>query len=268
MGVDPCAYLDAVCGIARAAGQRILEVYERAFTIAHKDDRSPLTEADCLAHGVIAESLARLAPGVPLLSEESDEADYAARAAWQRFWLVDPLDGTKEFIHRNGEFTVNIALIENRRAVLGVVYVPVLRTMYFACAGRGAFKQEGDAAARPIRGRRYDGGNKPVVVASRSHPGEHLAAFLASLGPHDTVSLGSSLKFCLVAEGAADVYPRLGPTMEWDTAAAQCVVEAAGGSVTDPARRPLTYNKADLHNPWFIVSGPGGYDWHRHLPAV
>jgi len=265
--MNRCDYVNAVCDIARAAGRRILAVYERGFTVERKDDRSPLTEADRAAHDVISADLLALTPDIPVLSEESAKADYAGRAGWKRFWLVDPLDGTKEFINRNGEFTVNIALIENGRAVLGVVYVPVATLIYYACAGQGAYKQQGEAEARPVRVRRFNGG-KPIVVASRSHAGPETEAFLKSLGEHDIVSMGSSLKLCLVAEGAADVYPRLGPTMEWDTAAAQCVVEVAGGSVTDLGRRSLVYNKSDLHNPWFIVSGAGGYDWHRHLPSA
>ena len=263
----PCDHLEAVCNIARAAGRRILEVYERDFKVEHKEDRSPLTEADRASHELISARLQALTPEVPVLSEESARADYEKRADWRRFWLVDPLDGTKEFINRNGEFTVNIALIEGQRPVLGVVYVPVTSLTYFACAGRNAFKQRGENEAQVIRARTYDGG-KPIVVASRSHAGKETAAFLADIGAHDVISMGISLKFCLVAEGAADVYPRLGPTMEWDTAAAQCVVETAGGRVTDLERRPLVYNKPDLHNPWFLVSGAGGYDWYRHLPAV
>ena len=264
---SPGEHLEAVCGIARAAGRRILDVYARDFKVEHKADRSPLTEADRAAHEVIAAQLRSLTPSIPVLSEESAEVDYEKRAPWKRFWLVDPLDGTKEFVNRNGEFTVNIALIEDRRPVLGVVYAPVPGLIYYAAAGRSAFKQQGDGAARAIRPRGFDGG-KPIVVASRSHAGKETEAFLKNIGAHDIVSLGSALKLCLIAEGAADVYPRLGPTMEWDTAAAQCVVETAGGRVTDLNRRPLVYNKPDLHNPWFIVSGAGDYDWYRHLPSA
>lgn len=263
---DPCRYLDDACAIAIEAGRCILEVYEREFSITHKDDDSPLTEADRVSHELIAAHLRALVPALPLLSEESASADYAARANWKRFWLVDPLDGTKEFISRNGEFTVNIALIEDGRPVLGVVHVPVRGETYFACRGHGALLQTSGHRPRPIRTRRFTGRN-PIVVASRSHAGKETSAFLQSLGAYDVVSMGSSLKFCLVAAGAADVYPRLGPTMEWDTAAAQCVVEEAGGRVLDVRGRPLTYNKADLHNPWFIVSGAGDHDWNRHLPT-
>ncbi len=262
---DPCQYLDGVRAIALEAGRCILDVYERGFDVAEKADGSPLTAADRGAQEVIAAGLKRLSPDVPLLSEESAAAAFEERRAWARFWLVDPLDGTREFVSRNGEFTVNIALIEAGRPVLGVVYVPVLGMTYYACCGHGAFKHKGAEEPRALRARPSPNG-KPIVVMSRSHPGAFLAAFLARIGAHDTVSMGSSLKFCLVAEGAADLYPRLGPTMEWDTAAAQCVVEEAGGRVVDRDGQALTYNKRDLHNPWFVVSGPGAGDWLKHLP--
>ena len=264
---NPCVHLEAVREIAHEAGRRILDVYERGFTVEHKEDRSPLTEADRAAHEIITSQLQALTPDIPVLSEESAAVDYATRAGWKRFWLVDPLDGTKEFINRNGEFTVNIALIEGNRPVLGVVYVPVPALTYYACAGQGAHKQKGECAIQPVRVRRFDGG-KPMVVASRSHAGPETEAFLRNIGEHDVVSMGSALKLCLVAEGTADVYPRLGPTMEWDTAAAQCVVEAAGGRVTDLNRQPLVYNKPSLLNPWFLASAAGDYDWYRHLPAA
>lgn len=258
-------YLDDVRSIAVDAGRQILAVYEREYSVTHKKDNSPLTEADRVAHDLIEARLGKLMPPIPVLSEESAAADYAARAEWQRFWLVDPLDGTKEFISRTGEFTVNIALIENGRPVLGVVHVPVRDETYWACRGRGASRQVGNKGTERISARRFDGGTA-TVVASRSHGNKETADFLESLGKYDVASMGSSLKFCLVAAGTADVYPRLGPTMEWDTAAAQCVVEEAGGRVTDLDGRPLSYNKTDLHNPWFIVSGAGDYDWTRHLP--
>ncbi len=256
--------LSAVCDIARDAGRVILDVYERGFSVEQKEDRSPLTEADRAAHEIVCAKLEALTPGIPVLSEESAKGDYEKRAGWKRFWLVDPLDGTKEFISRNGEFTVNIALIDGNKPVLGVVYVPVAGLAYFACAGAGAFKQKGEREALAIKARRFAGG-KPMVVASRSHAGPETEAFLRNLGEHEVVSMGSAIKLCLVAEGTADVYPRLGPTMEWDTAAAQCVVETAGGRVTDLNRQPLAYNKFSLLNPSFLVSGAGNYDWYRHL---
>lgn len=267
MDFNPCDHLEAVREIAHVAGRRILDVYERDFEVEQKEDRSPLTEADRAAHEIITTQLQLLTPDIPVLSEESAKQSYEMRAGWKRFWLVDPLDGTKEFISRNGEFTVNIALIEGQRPVLGVVYVPVPALTYFACVGQGASKQKGECAMEAIHARRYAGG-KPMIVASRSHAGPETRAFLQNLGEHDVVSMGSALKFCLVAEGTADVYPRLGPTMEWDTAAAQCVVEAAGGRVTDLNRRPLAYNKPSLLNPSFLVSSAGDYDWYRHLPTL
>jgi len=263
--MNPCELLDPVRHIAFGAGRSILDVYEQGFTVEGKNDNTPLTEADRLSNEYILRELKNLTPDVPVLSEESKPAGAEERAGWTHFWLVDPLDGTKEFISRNGEFTVNIALIEGHRPVLGVVYVPMVGVCYSACRGGGAFKQKSECRPDPIRVRTYVGA-KPIVVASRSHAGAETQAYLASLGEHDTVTMGSSLKFCLVAEGTADVYPRLGPTMEWDTAAAQCVVEEAGGRLIDAQGQPLTYNKPDLRNPWFIACGAGEADWVRHLP--
>jgi 3'(2'), 5'-bisphosphate nucleotidase len=263
---DLPALLEPVCAIARQAGEQILKIYNSDFTVEDKADGSPLTAADRAAHQTIVEALATLTPSMPILSEEASTVDYGERSQWQRYWLVDPLDGTKEFVKRNGEFTVNIALIENQRPVLGVVYVPVSGVIYFGCRGSGAFKQKRDSAAVPITVQTYQGG--PVrVVASRSHASPALQQFLAAVGDVETISMGSSLKLCLVAEGAADVYPRLGPTSEWDTAAAQAVVETAGGKVTDIDGEPLAYNKTDILNPWFVVSD-GKTDWTRFLNAL
>jgi 3'(2'), 5'-bisphosphate nucleotidase len=261
---DECGYLDAVRDIAMDAGRTILNVYERDFTASTKADGSPLTEADRAAHELIVARLGALTPDIPVLSEESAAIAYEERACWGRFWLVDPLDGTKEFIKRNGEFTVNIALISGDEPLLGVVHVPVSGATYSACRGVGAFLQAPGQAARAIAAGSYAGG-RARVVASRSHAGDSLRAYLdrlaAAEGEFDTVAMGSSLKLCLVAENRADVYPRLGPTSEWDTAAAQCVVEVAGGRVTDVHGQRLRYNKTSLLNPWFIVSGAGDYDW-------
>lgn len=267
---DSCKYLEEVVVIATDAGRRILEVYERSYDVSDKRDGSPLTEADSLANTLIVERLAGMTPDIPILSEESAAVDYAERSHWHTFWLVDPLDGTKEFINHNGEFTVNIALIVQGRPVLGVVYVPVKDTTYLACVGLGAFKQVA-RQRHVIHASSYTGG-KATVVASRSHRGDKLEDFLARLkkreGGYETASMGSSLKLCLVAESKADVYPRLGPTSEWDTAAAQCVVEVAGGHVTDMHGKPLRYNKPDLLNPWFLVSGAGDYDWSGYVEGL
>jgi 3'(2'), 5'-bisphosphate nucleotidase len=264
---SPANWLDDVAAIAAAAARRILEIYNGPFDVELKGDNSPLTQADRAAHELIAARLAALTPDIPVLSEESARIEYAQRAGWTRFWLVDPLDGTKEFIKRNGEFTVNIALIENGQPVLGVVQVPVTGVLYLGVQGAGAWKVEG-GQRRPIRVRAYRGGHA-TVVASRSHRGEALDRFLARLeareGAYDTASLGSSLKLCMVAEGAADIYPRLGLTSEWDTAAAHCVVECAGGQVVNLEGRPLVYNKPDILNPWFLVMGGGDYNWRALL---
>ncbi len=253
--------LDATA-IARAAGLRILEVYESDFAVEHKDDDSPLTAADMAAHRAIVSALGDLDPAVPILSEESAHIPWDTRRAWRRYWLVDPLDGTREFVKRNGEFTVNIALVEDGRPVLGVVHAPVGGYTVVGERDVGAWRM--DVETRRIETRRAPA--IPVVAGSRSHGSADERRFLDALGEHQLVAMGSSLKFCLIAEGRADVYLRLGPTSEWDTAAAQCVLEAAGGSVTDVDGRPFTYNRGDsLLNPSFIACGDPAHDWLRFL---
>jgi 3'(2'), 5'-bisphosphate nucleotidase len=251
--------------IAKQAGQAILQVYHQDFAVEHKDDDSPLTAADLASHRVIAQRLGELDPAVPILSEEGAGIPYATRRQWTRYWLIDPLDGTREFVKRNGEFTVNIALVEQGRATTGVVHVPVNGVSYLGRVGLGAWKVDRDGQATPIRV--SDQRQRRLRVAgSRSHAGDSLKRFLERVGDHEIVSMGSSLKLCLVAEGAADVYPRLGPTSEWDTAAAQAVVEAAGGMVTDTQLRPLRYNtKESLLNPHFLVFGDRNENWERYL---
>jgi 3'(2'), 5'-bisphosphate nucleotidase len=264
--------LDArdILTIALAAGEKIMEIYEKAdFGVDMKADNSPLTLADIASHEHIVASLARLTPDIPVLSEESRTIGYQERSRWSTFWLVDPLDGTKEFIKRNGEFTVNIALVEGGKPVLGVVHTPALGVTYYASKGKGAFKQE-NGTSRPINVQAETSGDLNVV-ASRSHAGPDTEVFLANLGKDYTVKLvskGSALKLCLVAEGAAHLYPRLGPTMEWDTAAAQCVAEEAGAVVTDVEGKHLAYNKENLLNPFFIVSGCQSVHWKNYLPAT
>jgi 3'(2'), 5'-bisphosphate nucleotidase len=253
--------LDPVRAIARAAAKAILEVYNRTFAVTFKDDRSPLTEADRAAHDLIAGRLAALEPTLPVLSEEDSGVPYATRRAWQRYWLIDPLDGTKEFIKRNGEFTVNIALVDRGRAVLGVVLAPALDLEYSASMDGGAFRRRASSELEPIRVAR-PAAEPPRVVSSRSHAGDELAAYLEHLGPHVLKPMGSAIKICLVAEGAADVYPRLGPTSEWDTAAAQAILECAGGSMIDLEGQPVAYNsKEGLLNPSFLAIGDTARDW-------
>lgn len=246
--------LQHIIAIARAAGDAIMGVYNSSDAgITQKADDSPLTLADLAAHKVIVTGLAELATRYPVLSEEAANIAYEERRNWSRYWLVDPLDGTKEFIKRNGEFTVNIALIENGAPILGVVYAPVLDVCYYGARGQGAWVQRGASAAQAIKARTATAGECLKVVASRSHSDERTQALLEKLGAHECISMGSSLKLCLVAEGAAHFYPRLGPTMEWDTAAAHAVVNAAGGSVCDLSGAELRYNKANLLNPEFLV---------------
>ncbi|WP_280545696.1 3'(2'),5'-bisphosphate nucleotidase CysQ [Halomonas sp. 11-S5] len=258
--MDLAELLDQTQNIAHDAGQAIMAIYARDFSIEEKEDKSPLTEADKAAHDVIVKGLHALPGGIPVLSEENTEG-FAGADANGRYWLVDPLDGTKEFIKRNGEFTVNIALIEHGKPVLGVVVAPALEVSYLAAEGTGAFKVtwgEGQSGERqPIRvaGKPAEGATWRVV-GSRSHPSPDLAEWLEQLGPHDMVPMGSSLKLCLIAEGAADVYPRLGPTCLWDTGAAHAVVEQAGGRVETLAGQPLRYATPQEHlNPYFIVWG-------------
>ena len=245
--------LNNIVNIAKQAGDAIMTVYNSDdFNVELKNDDSPLTKADIAANDIIVAALTKLTPDIPILSEESAKAPYETRKHWTKFWLVDPLDGTKEFIKRNGEFTVNIALIENGKPILGVVYAPVLEHTYSGAEGLGAFKQEENNPAQEIKVADHRN-QKLKVVASRSHAGPDLQAFLDSLDDYDVISMGSSLKLCLVAEGKAHLYPRLGPTMEWDTGAAHAVVNAAGGQVTDLDKEPLQYNKENLLNPYFIV---------------
>lgn len=251
--------------LARRAGNAILQVYSGTFSIEHKSDDSPLTAADMAAHRIIVEGLHALTPDIPVLSEESSNIPWATRAAWERYWLVDPLDGTREFIKRNGEFTVNIALVEDHAPVLGVVLAPVPGELYFALHGEGAFVERAPGAMpRPIKTRTAPG--IPVVAGSRSHARERTGAMLAKLGEHRLISMGSSLKFCLIARGEADLYLRLGPTSEWDTAAAQCVLSEAGGAVFALHGAPLRYNTRDsLINPEFVAVGDVKVDWLRRL---
>ena len=264
--VDYMELIDPVSALASEAGSRILEVYATDFDVQSKSDDSPLTQADLASHRTIVETLASLTPDIPIISEEDGLPDFAERGRWPTYWLIDPLDGTKEFVNRNGEFTVNIALIDNHRPVFGVVRVPVQEKTYIGCEGFGAERRDDDTGTTKIRVAKRSG-SPPRVVGSRSHRGASLDAFLDSLGEFDLVPMGSSLKFCVVAEGGADVYPRLGPTSEWDTAAAQAVVEQAGGSVVRVDGTSLSYNeKEDILNPWFVVVGAADRDWLALLP--
>ncbi|AHK80216.1 3'-5'-bisphosphate nucleotidase [Ectothiorhodospira haloalkaliphila] len=260
--------LNNTCRIAREAGAAIMAIYGQGFDVMEKADRTPLTEADMAAHRHIVQGLGELTPEIPILSEESTQIPFGERSQWSSYWLVDPLDGTREFIKRNGEFTVNIALIHDHEPVLGVVFCPALDLLYSAARGLGAHRRRSAAdAAEPIRVN--TGQRVPVIAGSRSHGTERMQALLERVGEHELISMGSSLKFCLVAEGKADLYPRLGPTSEWDTAAAQCVVCEAGGQVTDIHMQPLRYNTKDsLLNPEFLVIGDTNRNWAQYLEGL
>jgi 3'(2'), 5'-bisphosphate nucleotidase len=258
--------IDPVVALAEDAGRAILEVYSTDFEVQSKGDESPLTQADLASHHCIVAGLEALTPGMPIISEESGLPEFEERSQWDRYWLIDPLDGTKEFVNRNGEFTVNIALIDHQRPVFGVVYVPIQDRTYLGCEGYGAERRNPDGSVDSIQVAATSG--SPVrVVGSRSHRGASLDAYLKNLGECDMIAMGSSLKFCVVAEGGADLYPRLGLTSEWDTAAAQAVVEQAGGSVVTLDGKPMKYNtKEDILNPFFFVIGASDKDWLALLP--
>ncbi len=257
--------IQPVITLAEEAGRCILEIYDAGFEVTDKADNTPLTDADLAAHNTIVDGLQQLTPEIPILSEESTNIPFEERQQWQRYWLIDPLDGTREFIKRNGEFTVNIALIEDHRPILGVIQVPCNSILYYAWREGGAWKKMPEQDLEQIQAR-YPSQEQLVVAGSRSHQNEVITEFLDKIGAYRIFPMGSSLKSCLVAEGQADLYPRLGPTSEWDTAAAQCVVEEAGGQLTDTAMKPLRYNTKDsLLNPHFFVFGKGGRDWSKYL---
>lgn len=264
---------NALIDLTRRAGDAILEVYETDFDVETKSDESPLTQADLAAHRVIAAGLAELTPDIPLLSEESSPPSFAERQSWSRYWLVDPLDGTREFVNRNGEFTVNIALIDNHRAVFGVVGVPIQAIVYTGDLETATALRHDAAGTTPLRGRARLDGTPLVVVASRSHGGERLEDYIEKLaqsfGEVERTPVGSSLKLCILAEGKADLYPRLGPTSEWDIAAAHAVLEAAGGAVWAAGGEPMTYNrKESFLNPEFFAAADSAFPWKSVLPAV
>lgn len=250
--------LPAVIDLVRKAGAAVMDVYAGAIETQAKADLSPLTEADLKSHRILLDGLAKILPGVPILSEEGVDLDYATRRKWKLFWLVDPLDGTKEFIKRNGEFTINVALVDGQSPILGVVMVPAQAKIYSAARGAGATVIEGGQPPRPIHTANPAPGETLKLVSSRSHSSLEFLDYVEKMKSEhpqvDVRPVGSALKFCLVAEGIAHLYPRLGTTMEWDVAAAHVVVKEAGKNIYrfDDGEE-LTYNKANLQNPWFIV---------------
>jgi 3'(2'), 5'-bisphosphate nucleotidase len=242
--------LNQIIILAQKAGEKTLEYYYQDYKVDYKSDNSPLTLADLAANAIIVAGLEDIAPDIPIISEESGIASYTKRKKWQKFWLVDPLDGTKEFIKKNGEFTINIALIENRQPILGVIYLPVKKWLYFASLQTGSRKRIGNddilLQSRKVKL------NEPLRVAeSRSHTSEELELFLSKLNVRERLQVGSSLKFCYVAEGKVDIYPRLSPTMEWDVAAGDAIFRFSGKDRI--LETGLTYNKPELRNEGFVI---------------
>ena len=263
---DRSRLLHDVVALVRAAHVEIMRVYAKPAAWEAKADLSPLTEADLASHRVLTTGLARLVPSLPVVSEEGALPDVGARASWPAYWLIDPLDGTKEFLARNEEFTVNVALVEQSRATLGIVGVPARDQVFVGDVERGVAQRLDAAGVHDLRARHYTG-ERPTVVASRRHGAKKLAKAMRNLeeaeGPAEFRSVGSALKLCILAEGKADLYPRLAPTSEWDTAAAQAVLEAAGGAVVQLNGDPVTYSKPDILNPSFVAVADPAVDWLR-----
>ncbi|MDX1756678.1 MAG: 3'(2'),5'-bisphosphate nucleotidase CysQ [Marinobacter sp.] len=249
--------LQDVIRIADQASQKVMDIYRSDFKVEYKADESPITAADLASHRVIVEGLRNLSHDIPILSEEAASAPWSERRRWHRFWLVDPIDGTKDFTQRTGEFTVNIALVEHGEPVLGVVTAPALKEAYWGVKGQGAWKRDRTGRVRRISVVVPKAEKR--IVASKNHLNDETRAFIEKIGEHQLVQAGSSLKFCKIAEGHADIYPRLGPTCEWDTGAAHAVLAAAGGKVETLDGQPLRYGKEDVLNPYFVASAK----WYR-----
>lgn len=259
-------FIPTLLDLAKKAGDRILTIYHQSdINVQYKENHSPLTQADLDAHQCIIEGLLQLTPDIPVLSEEGKNIPWEKRKQWTRYWLVDPLDGTREFLKRNGEFTVNIALIEHHYPIAGIIYAPVKQHFYYADKESLAYKKIANEPALPIHTKKVNP-EKIYAAMSRHHGLDQLQHFIDQIPQLESLQVGSSLKFCLVAEGLADIYPRLSPTCEWDSAAAQCIVEQAGGQVLDLQGQRLRYNdKASLENPSFIVLGDNNFDWFSLL---
>ena len=246
--------IEQLIGISKEAGKAILEVYNSDFDYELKEDLSPLTKADTLSHNIICERLEVLTPDIPILSEENSNIPFDVRTLWKQYWLVDPLDGTKEFIKKNGEFTVNIALIENNTPIFGIIHVPVTNETYWGSSTKGSFYIKGNNQETKLCVEKKIG-SQVRIVASRSHPSKMLDTLLEEIGEYKIITKGSSLKFCLIAKGEADIYPRFGPTSEWDIAAGHAIVKFAGGSLLTIDRKPMQYNLIENNlNPYFVVA--------------
>ncbi len=266
---DLTRLLPHIISIAKDAGEVIMDVYERtSFEVIDKEDDSPVTEADICAHNLIHERLSELDIHFPVLSEESLKISPEERRSWQTYWLVDPLDGTREFVKRNDEFSVNIALIHDGEAILGVIYAPVTKVTHYATRGSKAYREDADGSIRLIACR--DMPKEPIIFGSRSHQSQRFHEYLKNVPVYQLQSMGSSLKSCMIAEGSADLYIRFGPTCEWDTAAAQCILEEAGACIVDLSLKRLEYNQKDsLLNPEFIVCKQTSLDiWAQYLDNI
>ncbi len=246
--------------IAREAGKILRKYFLSSYDITIKEDKSPVTTADLAANEIIENRLSKLTPNIPRISEESNSLDYQNRRQWESFWLIDPLDGTREFIKNSPDFTVNIALIHLHQPILGTIYLPMSDHLYFATKQNNAFREVGRNTSELITVSKQLT-DMPRVCGSRAHPGKSMQKFLGNLGKHELISRGSSIKSCLIADGSADIYPRFGPTWEWDTAAAQCIVEEAGGHLTNMEFKALSYNKESLLNPPFIAYASNRSKW-------
>lgn len=255
-----------VNSISMQAGQIILEYYNSNYDVNIKADKSPVTSADLAANDYIEQQLQALTPEIPRISEESTEQPYEIRQHWDTLWLIDPLDGTRQFIKNKPDFTVNIALIHKHKPILGSIYLPVEKTLYYACDQAGAHKQTDQHSSQAIQVCAKTPPQLRICAHQRGHS-KTMQYFLDAIQHYQLISRGSSIKSCLVAEGSADIYPRIGPTWEWDTAAAQCILEQAGGCITDLTLDKLAYNKACLLNPSFIAHADQHRDWRQYFPA-
>ena len=265
MEATPQDLLPMLIMLCRSTGNRITEIYNGKFEIETKSDMTPVTCADIAAHCAISSGLNMITPEIPVLSEEEATIPFAERQKWQRYWLIDPIDGTREFINRTGEFTINIALIENNQPILGVVYAPVIGVCYYGSRNHGSFKLIAGQEPQPLKVRHCTE-DKVIVAKGRCGTPPEFLAYVANLKPSQVIDIGSSLKPCIIAEAGADIYPRFGPTSEWDTAAAQCILEEAGGFITDFNMQPLRYNTKDsLLNPNFFAFGDANWNWHEYL---
>jgi 3'(2'), 5'-bisphosphate nucleotidase len=251
--IRPIVDIQEIIRIAKKAGEAIMGLYGREYQTTLKEDQSPVTAADLAANEVIEREIMKLWPDIPYISEEVKPPPYEERSGWDRFWLVDPLDGTKEFIRNKGEFTVNIALIEKEVPITGVIYAPAKDIVYYSSRNAGAWKQEGENEPQRIQAKQGAGKEGVIALQSRSHPSKRYNAFLDRLNIEKRVAMGSVLKVCAIAEGEADLFLRMNPTYEWDLAPGQCILEEAGGAVRDLHWEPIKYNKPSLRNDNFIV---------------